>query len=43
MTRLLDAGSGFGEAASLASEKLRSLGDGRMAIEAIEMLKDGLV
>jgi UDP:flavonoid glycosyltransferase YjiC (YdhE family) len=41
MTRLLDARSGFGKAASLASEKLRSLGDGRMAVEALEVLGAG--
>ena len=41
MTRLLDARSGFGKAASLASESLRSLGDGRMAVEALEVLGAG--
>ena len=41
MTRLLDARSGFGKAASLASERLRSLGDGRMAVEALEVLGAG--
>jgi len=41
MARLLDTRSGFGKAASLASEKLRSLGDGRMAVEALEVLGAG--
>jgi UDP:flavonoid glycosyltransferase YjiC (YdhE family) len=41
MACLLDTRSGFGKAASLASEKLRSLGDGRMAVEALEVLGAG--
>jgi UDP:flavonoid glycosyltransferase YjiC (YdhE family) len=39
MTRLLDAKSGFNEAASIVSEDLRSFGDGRMAVEALEALR----
>jgi UDP:flavonoid glycosyltransferase YjiC (YdhE family) len=41
MTRLLDARSGYRKAASLASEELRSLDDGHMAVEALEVLGAG--